>query len=360
MKILIYSDLRKISHSVKPESEIFVQMAKLAHSVTVFSPDFDDDSYFTDAGITTYRTGQTKKICLKTIKMLRAELRSQHYDIIYATNSKSIPSCAFAAIGFNTKLVCYRGTTRGLKRSDPTSYLTLLHPRVNAVICVSDAVKQSVQKKLLKNKNSVVSIFKGHKLAWYTATPVDLTTLGIPNNAFVAIAVARFRPTKGLSVLIEAAGLLADLPQFHLLIVGSGTEPYAEAIQASPIQSRIHVTGHRHDAPQLIAASQVLVQASTDGEGLPRSILEGLAYGKPAISTTAGGAKEILDEGQTGFIVPTHNAKAIADKIRYLYNNADTLPNMAKQCKTAIAGKLSNDVTTEQYLAFFKQLTQAL
>ena len=76
-------------------------------------------------------------------------------------------------------------------------------------------------------------------------------------------------PPKASSVLIEAAGLLADLPNFHLLVVGSGADqpPYLNAIANSPMRERIHLTGLRGDAPQLIAASQVLVQASIDGEG---------------------------------------------------------------------------------------------
>ncbi|MDB4542181.1 hypothetical protein N9211_00775 [Pseudomonadales bacterium] len=46
-----------------------------------------------------------------------------------------------------------------------------------------------------------------------------MTGLNIPTDGLVAIATARFRPTKGLDVLIEVAGMLADLSNFHLLIV---------------------------------------------------------------------------------------------------------------------------------------------
>ncbi|NNL56259.1 MAG: glycosyltransferase family 4 protein, partial [Pseudomonadales bacterium] len=310
---------------------------------------------FQQAGIQTIVTGQQHKISLATIRLLRKELRRGNYDIIYATNSRSIPSAAFAAIGFGSKLVCYRGTTRGLKRRDPTSYLTLLHPRVDAVICVSQSVQQAVEKKLWHKQCQLATIFKGHELGWYQQPATNLGTLGIPGDAFVAIAAARFRPTKGLDILIQATHHLADLAKLHVLVVGSGTdtEQYVQAIAGSPMRERIHVTGLRSDAPQLIAASDVLVQASVDGEGLPRSILEGLAYGTPAISTTAGGAKEILEPGQTGFIVPTRDPQAIADKIRYLYNNREQLEQMASHCRAAIATKLSCAATAEAYENFF-------
>jgi glycosyltransferase involved in cell wall biosynthesis len=358
MKILVYSDFKKISHSVKPESEIFIALAKLGHELTVCSPEFGDEQYFHTASIATISTGQRHKISIPAINVLRKELRRGDYDIVYATNSQSIPTAAFATIGYRAKLVAYRGTTRGLKRSDPTSYLTLLHPRIDAVICVSQAVQQAVIAKIWQKNCVLTTIFKGHDLAWYQQPPANLTDLNIPTDAFVAIAAARFRPTKGLSVLIEAAGLLADLPNFHLLVVGSGADqpPYVNAIANNPMRERIHLTGLRGDAPQLIAASQVLVQPSIDGEGLPRSILEGLAYGVPAISTTAGGAKEILQEGQTGFVVPTQDPAAIAEKIRYLYNNPEQLSEMSERCRDAISKQLSCATTAKAYAHFFESL----
>ncbi len=361
MKILVYSDFRHINHSVRPESEILIKLAAMGHVVTVFSPHFDDEGYFNRAGITTHCTHQTAKISPKAIRQLRAELKANDYDIVYATNSKSIPTAAFATVGFGAKLVCYRGPTRGPNRSDPASYLSLLHPRVDAVICVSEAVKQAVQQKLWRRNVKLAAIFKGHDLAWYIEPPADLSRVGIPENSFVAVAAARFRPTKGLGVLISAAGLLADLTRFHLLLVGSGTdEPqYQAAIAASPLRDRIHITGKRSDAPQLIAASQVLVQASTDGEGLPRALLEGLAYGTPAISSTAGGAKEILVEGETGFIVPVNDPQAIAQKLRYLYENPQQVEQMAHACRSAISHQLSSATTANAYAEFFESLIKA-
>ncbi|NNL11152.1 MAG: glycosyltransferase family 4 protein [Pseudomonadales bacterium] len=358
MKILVYSDYQKLNHSVRPELEIFLRLAKRGHQLTVCSPAFDDRDIFQQAGIETVATGQKKKISPHAIRVLRQQLKAHHHEIVYATSSRTIPTAAFACIGQPAKLVCYRGTTRGLKRRDPTSFLTVLHPRVDAVVCVSGSVEQAVQKKLLNKRCQTTTIFKGHDLSWYTQTPADLSEFGIPGDAFVAIAAARFRPSKGLDVLLEATQKLADLDKLHLLVVGSGAdEPrYSQLCASSPMQQRIHCTGYRPDAPSLIAASDILVQASVDGEGLPRSILEGLAYGVPAISTTAGGAREILQEGRTGFIVPIRNPQAIADKLRAVYQQREQLAAMSNYCKQAIEGPLSCDASVLAYEKFFEQL----
>lgn len=360
MKILVYSDFGKLNHSVKPELEILLRLARLGHQLTVCSPHFGDTTPFDAAGIKTLATGQAKKISPRAIGILRRELQENKHDIVYATNSRSIPTAAFASIGLPVKLVCYRGTTRGLKRRDPTSFLTVLHPRVDAVLCVSKAVEAAVRKKLLRGKCRTTTIFKGHDLGWYTAKPASLAQFNIPAGSFVAVAAARFRPSKGLDVLLQASAELADLAGLHLLIVGSGADrpEYLRAIETSPMRERIHLAGFRQDAPRIIAASDVLVQASVDGEGLPRAILEALAYGVPAISTTAGGAKEIIEEGKTGFVVPARDPGAIAARLRRLYADRAQLREMSAACKAAIAGPLSCDESARAYEKFFRSLLQ--
>ena len=358
MNILVVNEMRKITHSLRPEIQSYLHWAAAGHKVTIFSPESEYRPQLEAAGINVLCSPQQRKLSWPAIKALRAELTRQHYDIIYAINSKTIPTAAFAAIGFPAKLICYRGTTNGLYRSDPTAYLTLHHPRVDGVACVSGAVTDYVKSKLWRNHDRVVTIYKGHELSWYNETPADLSEFGIPSDAFVVIAAAQFRPSKGLSVLLEASNAWAELDNLHLLLVGNGIDEatYGDAIRQSAIADRIHQTGYRNDAPRLIAASHLLVQASIRGEGLPRSIVEGLAYGVPAISTTTGGAKEILVEGETGFIVPTHDAKAIADRVTTLYQQPEKLQAMAANCRATIQNQLSSANTAQQFIDFFQSL----
>jgi len=358
MKILVYSDYSRINHSVRPEAEISLQLAARGHTVCIFSPRLDPGEPFTAAGIRTATTGQTAKLSPTSIALLRQELARDDYDVVFATSSRTIPTAAFACIGFPCRLVVYRGTTRGLKRRDPTSFLTVLHPRVDAVATVSDAVSEAVRRKLYKNRDKVVAIFKGHNIDWYTDAPADLSEFGIPKDAVVAIAVARFRPSKGLSYLLEAGEHLADLEQLHFLIVGSGAEdaPYARLVENSPMRERIHIVGRREDALSLIAAADCLVQPSIDGEGLPRSIIEALAFGKPIITTTAGGAKEVIEDGKTGFVIPPADSTAIARSLRTLVQQPEKTQAMAEECRNLVRTRLSHLRTGEAYERFFQAL----
>jgi hypothetical protein len=163
MNIFIVGGRGLASNQIRPEYEPYIGMAQMGHNVTVVVP---PDSPYKDrllqAGIKVLDCYPTKKICISSIRAMRRELSSKDYDIIYATNSKTIPNAAFAAIGFPAKMVAYRGTTGGLYRHDPTAYLTILHPGVDGVISVSDAVRQDVRNQVWKNHAQVVIIYRGH------------------------------------------------------------------------------------------------------------------------------------------------------------------------------------------------------
>lgn len=359
MKILVVGDYVEIINSIRPEVMITIGLAKKGHDITVFTrPNSEYTPVFEELGIKVIEQYPIKKVCLKTIKAIRKELSSAHYDIVYAFNSRTIPNAAFSCIGFPAKMVNYRGTTGGLYRHDPSAYLTHLHPRVDGVICVSDAVTEDIKSKVWKNKDNVVTIYKGHDLSWYQSKPGDLSEFGIPEDAFVAIAVATIRPSKGLSVLIEAAGKAAHLDNFHLLLVGTGMdqEPYLSAIKNSPLADRIHLAGYRNDAPELSAASDILIQASISGEGLPRAVMEAMGYGTPSIVTETGGSKEVVIEGINGCVVPVKDAQAISDKIEYLYNNKALVEAMSKACKRKIETELTAERTVLEHIEYFEKL----
>jgi glycosyltransferase involved in cell wall biosynthesis len=337
-------------------------MAEHGHNITiVIKPNSVYAPRLKEVGIRMLPCFPEKKICLESIKALRQELRTTHYDIIYANNSKTIPNAAFAAIGFPAKVVAYRGTTGGLYRHDPTAYLTILHPRVDGVICVSDAVRDDIVKRVWKNKDKVVTIYKGHNLEWYDAEPADLAEFGIKDNDFVLICAVNVRPSKGIDVMLEAAHQLAHLGNLHLILAGRGmdSEPYSSLIAANAMRDRIHVAGFRTDAPELIAACDVLVQPSRSGEGLPRAVMESMCYGTPVVITDTGGGKEVVEDNVSGFVIPAENPGAIVDRIHILYNDANLTACMSKNARNRIQNAFSSERTVIKYINYFEHLLQA-
>lgn len=360
MKILICSSYKSPWHSVRPEAEMFIEMARMGHDVTIMTQgDAEYVPRFREHGVKIIDCYPKKKICFHTIKTLRNALRQERYDIVYAMNSKTIPNAAFACIGFKqTKMVSYRGTVGGLYRHDPSAYLTHLHPRINGISCVAQAVTDDVRKQVWKNADKVVTIYKGHDIAWYQAQPAQLSALGLPDDAFSAICIANARPSKGVHILLESAKQLAHLPQLHLLLVGRDmdTEQNLRLAEESGMRERIHFLGYRTDVPELLAASQVQVQPSISGEGLPKTIIEAMAMGIPSVVTTTGGGKELLINGETGFIVPVNDAPAIADKIQWLHNSEPNRQQMGQKAQQRMINDFSCRESAKQHLDFFQSL----
>jgi glycosyltransferase involved in cell wall biosynthesis len=359
MNILVMAGSNRAFNQIRPEFEMFIRLMKKGHNIAIV---IGKESVYVPRlkkfGIKLLHCYPERKICLKTIKVLRQELRENHYDIIYATTSKTIPNAAFSAIGFPVKVVAYRGTTGGLYRHDPTAYLTILHPRVDGVVCVSEAVKKDVLKRVWKGKDRVVTIHKGHDIDWYNNKPADLSVFGITPDDFVLICAVNVRPSKGIDIMLEAANELAHLGNLHLLLVGEGMdlEPYSSLIANNRMKDRIHVTGFRTDAPELIAASDVLIQPSRSGEGLPRAVMESMGYGVPTVVTNTGGTAEVVRDGENGFVVPTEDSKAIVDRVIRLYDSPQLIKTMSVACRETIMNKMSTDATVDKYIHYFESL----
>ena len=143
--------------------------------------------------------------------------------------------------------------------------------------------------------------------------------LHIPPTAFVFGTLARLQPLKGHDdLLAHAATLFAQVPDAHLLWIGDGIfRPRFEKALAEMLgpnwQSKVTLTGlvPPTEIPSLLPAMDVLVHPSYR-EGLARALPQALLAAVPVISYDCDGAAEVCLEGQTGHLVPTGNAPALA------------------------------------------------
>ncbi|WP_332396168.1 glycosyltransferase family 4 protein [Vibrio metschnikovii] len=356
MKVLVCASYLHAWNSLRPEAAIFIEFVRQGHQVTIMTQGESEHVSKLEAhGIRVIDSYPKYKICFDTIKKIRHELKTHNYDICYAFNSKTIPNAAFACIGIKVKLVAYRGTTGGLYRHDPSAYLTQLHPRVDGIICVSEAVRQDVVKRVWKNKKNVVTIYKGHELDWYTVPPAARSEFGLREDDVVAITAAHVRPSKGISVLLEATKYISA-PNFHLVLAGSGYEPHFEEMKLSPMADRIHYIGHRTDVPSIMCMADFQIQPSVSGEGLPRTIVEAMANGKTSVVTTTGGAPELVIDGETGFIVPAGDAKALGYAIESLVKNKALCTAMSQAAQQRLCESFNSRITVKKHLEFFEKL----
>ena len=263
-----------------------------------------------------------------------------------------------ACIGTSARMVAYRGTTGGLYLTDISNYLGVLNPRVNGVICVSNAVEDHVKERARKSIHPFVStIHKGHDVAWYTEPAADLTELASDTTKFNVLCIGSHRPYKGMQYFIEALNHVKDLPELRVILVGNGFDKpeFQYQIQATGMADRICQPGFRQDVPQIAKACDVLVAPSLR-EGLPRAVMESLANGTPVISAANRGTMEIIEDNKNGYIVPLEDSAAIADKIRFLYNSPAELQRLTDNASEVIKGRLSHQSTVESFTKYFSRI----
>lgn len=140
--------------------------------------------------------------------------------------------------------------------------------------------------------------------------------IALNDNEKIILNVARLKPQKNHTLLIDAFELFAQThPLHHLVIVGNGIERDALTayIQKRGLQQKVHLLGYRDDVFAWYAASDFFVLTSKR-EGFPNVGVEALAFGLPMISTRVPGVDEFLVDDKNGFIVAS-NVLDLANKM---------------------------------------------
>ncbi len=346
----------------RPTVASLIGMHEAGIEVTVVCPDdHPNRQAFTAAGVPTIDIRLSRNFDKAGIAALRAELVRGRYHIMHTFNNKAVSNGLRACKGLAVKIVCYRGIVGAVGFLDPMSWMRYLNPRIDRIICVADAIRRHFLEMhpafLRMPPERPVTIYKGHKLEWYTETPADLAEFGIPADAFVIGCTANYRPRKGIDFLIDAFDSLpADIPA-HLLLVGRmDAAALTRRIERSPVGHRIHRVGFRTDAPRLSAACDVFCMPSTKREGLARSIIEAMAYRVPPIVTDSGGSPELVVDGLSGIVVPPRDARAIALAIEALYRDPDRRRRMGEAARERIGHEFRNDDTVWKTIALYREL----
>jgi glycosyltransferase involved in cell wall biosynthesis len=136
------------------------------------------------------------------------------------------------------------------------------------------------------------------------------------------LCISRLTRRKGINYLIEAIGKMVEkYPNLSLQIVGEGDakEELEKQAQGANLSPKIEFMGGiaHEKTPEIYNSADVFVLPSLN-EGMSNTMLEALASGLPIITTDTGGSKELVQDGENGFIVKMKDSADIAEKIEKL------------------------------------------
>jgi len=154
--------------------------------------------------------------------------------------------------------------------------------------------------------------------------------LGVTAEAVVVIQVSRMEEWKGHRLHLKALARLASVPQWTCWMVGGAQRPhearYLESLRAEAaalgIGSRVNFLGQRSDVARLLAAADVHCQPNTGPEPFGITFIEALYAGLPVVTTSIGGALEIVD-GSCGLLVEPDNPAALASALGRLIEDRE-------------------------------------
>jgi len=200
----------------------------------------------------------------------------------------------------------------------------LLYPLLfSAEVGVSQAITEGMNQRPLSRLlgRRAECIYNAIDLSRFQSAQVDREakkrSLGLPPEALVIGSVGRLSEQKGYRYLVEAAAqVLAQEPRARFLIVGDGE--LAEQLRAQArelgLDGRLLFTGPRRDVEELLPMLDLFVSSSL-WEGLPTAILESMASGTPVVATGVPGTLELVRPGETGWLAPPGDGKALAEAI---------------------------------------------
>jgi len=174
---------------------------------------------------------------------------------------------------------------------------------------------------------------------------------GIKDSELVLIHIGSFSPQKNHRLLIEALGqAIKERSDLKLFLVGNGElrPDIEELVKEKGLDRNIRFLGLRQDIPELLAACDIFI-LSSDWEGVPMTILEAMAAGRPVIATAVGGVAELVEDGKTGLLVPPQNAQALAAAMTRLANGPVLRQALGKQGQKRALKRFDINLVARQY-----------
>ena len=193
-------------------------------------------------------------------------------------------------------------------------------PQVDQFIAVSHAEKKILLQAGLRRDDKVTVIWYGIDCERFAQPPGDRETLragfGVQTHEILLAMICRFFWPRDFQTLLQAYHLaLTQVPTLRLLLVGDG--PWRAQIEillaGLNLRQQVILPGIRRDVANLLHAGDIFVLTSGGGDGLPISILEAMAAGRPVIATDTDGIPEEVIAGETGFVTGLRDVTALAE-----------------------------------------------
>ena len=188
----------------------------------------------------------------------------------------------------------------------------------------------------------------------YNGIEVKQVVQRLPSNTLDLISVGSLCDRKNQIGILNAIGLLPLDYQNKITVtlVGDGNARLELEKKAKELSAKVTFTGSTKEVEKYLAMANCFILFSKD-EGLPISIIEGMRAGLPVIGTNIAGIPEQIIDGKTGILVDV-DEQQLADKLMYIVDNMDRLPEMGAASHQLFLEKFTIDAMVKKYVEIYK------
>lgn len=297
---------------------------------------------------------------LRSAHALARFVRARRIEVVHAHVARDYPLAAMACWrNRRAKLVVTRHVLFRLNRLHA---LTLA--RASRVIAVSRAVERALLAQKIFPPRKVTVIPNG--IDWRRFDAVGARAefrhrLKIAPGSKVVGTVGELKRQKGQEDFLRAAARVArEDRSCHFVIAGGGERRAAlERLAAElRLKNRVTFTGWVDEVAPLLGALDLYVSAShTESFGL--AIVEAMAAGLPVVATATEGAREIIDDGETGLVVPVGDQEALAASILRLLKDEAERARLGGRARAAAHERFSLDRMVDATEKVYEEMMSA-
>jgi len=172
-------------------------------------------------------------------------------------------------------------------------------------------------------------------------------------------AAGRLSPEKGFAVLVEAAALVAaEAPDVGFVVFGEGPlrDDLARRVAAAGLEGRFLLAGFRDDLDRVVPHLDLFALPSFT-EGLPNVVLEAFAAGTPVVATAVGGTPEVVDDGESGYLVAPGDPAAFARRVLDVLGDEGRRRAMGARGRDRVRAEFTFEAQSLLYQDLFAGLT---
>ena len=350
--IVVNQDWFFLSHRLP----IGMAAKEAGYDVTIVSEDTGVSDKIREAGLKTInlpinKAGTNIKDEIKTFFFLYKLFRREKPDIVHLVGLKTMLwgslACRLAGVKAMVSAVCGLGVlfdeehAHSFMTRSILKVLRLTHKKKRLAVIFQNNDDKAIflNAKIMKEEQCAFTNGSGINLQNYDYTPE-------PANGLIKIIfTARMVENKGTLILIDAAKKLEaeykGKVQF-LLCGGLDTNPNGitkEMLESSCDGEYIQWLGHRKDVLELLKQSHIMAFPSWYREGLPKSVIEAEAIGRPVVTTDSIGCRDTVIDGKNGYMIPIKDSDALAAALRKLIDNTELRQPMGKNAREFAVNK---------------------